>query len=557
MRTIRRLLLGLAAAVAAGSPSAAPDTLDPRLRQGPKPAAVGDAVMVSTQLPIVTETALDVLRRGGNAVDAMITATFLQHVAEYHQVSHWGTMSGLYYEAATGEYHVISGVATRPLASRCGKGDPAKVAIGGVIRALEALAERWGTMSWAEYLQPAVALAEEGVPVSSFMYGIVYDFMQSGSEPTLIDNAEARAFFMPNGFLVPVGERWKMPALAEHLRTLADEGADYMYTGAWGERFVEAARSNGACVAPEDLAEYEVQWQEPVRFGYGAHRMVGSAPPDTGGAFIGLAFNALQHFDLAGRPHYSESAETLELMARVFGRAQDETRLLINDPLAMQVPVDVWTSPAYGELVAQLVRQSHRQPGVSLAAESDDGDAGGGKAETMGSNHNIIVDREGNWFSVLHTMHGGAPNVFIDGVHAWGSSARAFSEGPGRRLVLPITSIMVEKDGKPWLALGSPGYPPQPVAEVLTNILDWDMDPAAAAAAPRFWAWRDGEARIDVESRISDETRRGIKASGLKLEDLGPYYWSTGSMQIVWRDADDGRLHGATDPRRLGWAEGF
>jgi len=116
---------------------------------------------------------------------------------------------------------------------------------------------------------------------------------------------------------------------------------------------------------------------------------------------------------------------------------------------------------------------------------------------------------------------------------------------------------MIEKDGKPWLVVGSPGTPPQPVTQVLTNILDWGMDPVAAAAAPRFWAWRNNEARIDVESRITDATRKGIAASGLKLHDLGPYYWSTGSMQIIWRDAKTGRLHGATDPRRLGWAEGY
>ena len=527
---------------------------DPRLNQGPKPTATGESVMVSTQLPIVTETALDVLRNGGNAVDAMITATFLQHVVDYHQVSHFGTMSGIYFEATTGEYHVISGVGKRPLASRCGKGDPAAVSIGGVVRAMEALAQRWGTLDWADYLAPAIAAAEAGVEVSSFMYGINYHSMQTGQEGSLVTNREAREFYMPDGFLVPVGERWEMPALAEHLRALAEQGADYIYTGPWAEKFVEAARAGGHCVAPEDLAEYQVQWQEPVRFRYGEHTLVGSAPPDTGGAFLGLSMNMLQHFDLAGRAHYSESAETLEIMARVFGRASDETRLAINDPLAMQVPIDIWTDPAYGEIAARLVSQTMRQPGVSLAAPASEG---GDSPEAMGSDHNVIVDADGNWFSVLHTGHGGAPGVFIDGVAATGSTARAFTEGPGRRLVLPITAVMIERDGVPWLAMGSPGMPPQPVTQVLVNILDWGMDPADAAAAPRFWAWRNNEARIDIESRISDEVRAGIRESGLRLNDLGPYFWSTGSMQIIWRDPDTGRLHGATDPRRLGWADGY
>lgn len=527
---------------------------DPRLNQGPKPVAEGASVMVSTQLPIVTETALAVLEAGGNAVDAMITATFLQHVVDYHQVSHFGTMSGIFYEAKTGEYHVISGVGTRPLASRCGEGDPSKVSIGGVVRAMGALADRWGTMDWSEYLQPAIQAASDGVEMSSFMYGVNYKLMQTGESGGLIDNPEARDFYMPEGFLVPVGERWQMPALADHLRQLAAEGPGYMYEGEWADKFVKAARAGGHCVAPEDLAEYEVQWQAPVRFNYRGHSMVASAPPDTGGAFVGLSLNMLQHFDLASRPHYSESAETLEIMARVFGRASEETRRMINDPLAMQVPTDIWVSPEYGEMAANIVKASMRQPGVSLSAsEASLSD----EVMTLGSDHNVIVDAEGNWFSVLHTGHGGAPGVLVDGVRATGSTARALTQGPGRRLVLPITALMIEKEGKPWLAMGTPGMPPQPVTQVLTNILDWGMHPADAAAQPRFWAWLGNEPGIRIESRISDDVRAGIRASGLSLSDLGPYYWSTGSMQIIWRDEETGRLYGSSDPRRLGWPGGY
>lgn len=527
---------------------------DPRLNQGPKPIASGDEVMVSTQLPIVTETALAVLEQGGNAVDAMITATFLQHVVDYHQVSHFGTMSGIYYEASTGEYHVISGVGARPLASRCGERDPSSVSIGGVVKAMGALAERWGTLSWAEYLQPAIDAATEGVEVSSFMYGINYKLMQTGDSGGLINHEGAREFYMPDGFLVPVGERWKMPALADHLSQLADEGPNYMYTGEWADAFVESARAGGHCVAPEDLGEYEVQWQEPVRFTYNGHSMVGSAPPDTGGVLVGLGLNLLQHFNLSDRPHYSESAETLEIMARALGRAQQDTEHMINDPLAMQNPTNVWLSPAYGQVGAELVKSSMRQPGVSLAPSTSEHSE---EERTLGSDHNVIVDAQGNWFSVLHTGHGGAPGVFVDGVRATGSTAPALTEGPGRRLVLPITAIMIEKEGRPWLAMGTPGMPPQPVTQVLTNMLDWEMDPAEAASVPRFWAWSGGEPGIAIESRISDEVRRGIKAAGLPLTDLGPYYWSTGSMQIVWKDPDTGKLYGVSDPRRLGWPAGF
>ncbi len=204
---------------------------DPRLNQGPKKEAVGEKVMVSTQLPIVTEAALKVLREGGNAVDAMITAVFLQHVNDFHQVSHFGTMSAIYYENSTGKFHVISAVSERPLRKPGKRGDPSKVAIGGVVKGLEALAKRFGTKPWASYLEAAIASAEQGVIVTSFMYGINYALFERSD---LIKNKEAREFYMPDGFLVPVGKRWKMPKLAEHLKKVASEGADYMYTGAWG-----------------------------------------------------------------------------------------------------------------------------------------------------------------------------------------------------------------------------------------------------------------------------------------------------------------------------------
>jgi len=141
-------------------------------------------------------------------------------------------------------------------------------------------------------------------------------------------------------------------------------------------------------------------------------------------------------------------------------------------------------------------------------------------------------------------------------VRATGSTARAATAGPGRRLVLPITGIIVAKDGKPWLAMGTPGSPPQPVTAVLVNIIDYRMHPKDAAAAPRFWAFRGGERGVQIESRISDAVRKGMKKSGISITDLGAYNWHTGSMQIIWM-GDDGKLHGATDPRRLGVVVGY
>lgn len=536
------------------------DARDAVYLPGPKAEATGDRVMVSTQLAVVTEAALEVLREGGNAVDAAITATFMQHVHDYHQVSIFGAISGLYYEAATGTYHAFNGMSERPRADRGERGDASIVAIGGTVRTLEALAKRFGTRPWASYLEPAIRSADDGPLVTSFMYGNTFATM----EGDLAQHREVRAFFMPDGHLVPVGHRWKMPALAATLRRVATEGADYMYTGEWGQKFVKEATKRGGRVTLDDMAEYETRWSEPVRFTYRGHEIVTEPAPNKGGLIVAYNLNVLEHFDLKSLGHYSDSPEALEVMARVFGRVEDEMRFAFEDPLSFRNPVDLWLSKEYGRWSAEFVRQTMRLPGVNLAPPapttadaSAAPSAGPATAPSVGSNHNVIVDAQGNWISFLHTMHGGTPGVFIDGVQAVGSRVRSRTAGPGRRILAEVTGTFVARDGRPWLSLGTPGFPPQPVTEVLVNLLDHGMTPGEAAAAPRFWAFLNNDREVRIESRISQAVRDGMAAAGIKVKELVEYDWHVGSMQIVWRDRETGRLHGVTDPRRLGHAAGF
>jgi gamma-glutamyltranspeptidase/glutathione hydrolase len=543
------------------------DPRDPLHNMGSKTEAVGDKVMVSTQLPIVTETALQVLRDGGNAIDAFITAVFLQNVVDYHQVSLFGAMGGLYYEAATGKYHVFESYSERPLAGRCGEGDASKVAIGGKARGLEALAKRFGTREWATYLEPAITAAEEGVLVTSFMYGNNYNSWEN--RDLIQKNERARDFYMPEGHLVGVGHRWKMPALAQTLRKIATEGADYLYTGDWGQKFVEECRKKGYCVCLEDMGGFEVRWSEPVRSTYRGYEILSEPPPKKGGIQIAYNLNILENFDLKSLGHFMESADTLEIMARAFGRVEYDMRMGIADPVAFKIPSSVWLSKDYAKFGAELVKNTTVLPGVDLTppekvTESRRESEKDRLARIIGpleildeSNHNVIVDAEGNWISSLHTGHGGAPGIFIDGIRATGSGFPGQTAGPGRRVSPNSTGTIVAKDGKPWLSLGSPGVPPQPVSQVLVNIIDFGMHPKDAAAAVRFFAYRTNDRVLAIESRISEKVRKEMKARGIKVEELGPYNWHTGSMQIIWRDPETGKLHGVSDPRRLGHAAGF
>ena len=545
------------------------DPAAPEINQGPKSPAVADNGMVSTQLMSSTLAAVEVLENGGNAVDAALTALFVQQVHDYHMVFLFGSMSALVYDAESDRIYAIDAIAGRPLASRVETGNPGAVAIGGTVRGSGALLDRFGTMAWADVLAPSIRAAEEGAIVTSFMYGLNSALWEFGFLGDLRQNAEAREFYMPGGHLVGVGQRWKMPALAETLGKLAEAGPDYMYTGEWGKKFVERATAIGHGVTMEDMAEYEALWLDPVAFTYRGHQLYGSPPPDTGGVEVGFNLNVLENFDLASMGHYSESAETLEVMARAMFRVRSEVEPATRDPRTWNVPVDLWLDKDYGRMGAEYVRQT--MPKIDLSPTTKDGeevadlgrdpDAGDPDLRDLGSDHIVVADRHGNWVSLLHTIHGGAPGVFIDGVRATGSELGGLPVGEGRRLVLPITAIMATRDGKPWLAMGTPGYPPQPITEVLVNILDFGMDPHSAAEAPRFWSFATPERlqaldeTISLETRISNEVRDGLAARGIAIDDQGEYNYHTGSIQIVWR-GEDGRLHGAADPRRLAHAKG-
>ncbi|MEO8362749.1 MAG: gamma-glutamyltransferase, partial [Vicinamibacteria bacterium] len=242
-------------AVVKPTPTTLIDMSDPRINQGPKAVATGDKVMVSTQLQSSTDAALKVLKDGGNAVDAALTALFVQEVADYHMVFLFGSMSALYYDAKTGKTHALVAIGQHPDPDRNGGRGTEQVVIGGTVRGAAALSKRFGSKPWASIVEPAIKEAEDGPLVTSYMYGFNFGLWETGLLGDLRGNAAARAFYMPDGHLVGAGQHWKMPAFAATLREVAKD-PDYMYTGAWGQKFVTAVKKAGMSVTAEDMAEY-------------------------------------------------------------------------------------------------------------------------------------------------------------------------------------------------------------------------------------------------------------------------------------------------------------
>lgn len=548
---------------------------------GPKPVIRGKQAVCSSSQPIVTETMLQVMRGGGNAADAAIAGSLVQAVVEPHMTNHAGSAAILYWDASSGKAYHLNGHGTLvpdmapfrpvpPIGIRFAMpGSNPCAAIPGFMPALGELHRRFGSLPWADLCQPALEWARSGHPVTSFEYGVLqeelrfYTYFPSGRE-----------LFTPVGFLPEVGQTFATPALAETMRRLAEEGPEYFTHGDWARHFVAEANRLGWPISLHDMSAMPPRWQEPLRYFHRGQEIVQFGPPERTGVFTAFVLGVLSHFDLKLMGHYTESAETLYLMAHALRRAHWEVGLLY-DPQSFEVPLEAMLSKEYLQRVAEILW--HSRPKVDLtnhigltsgkpalaSAGLPTGEAGtphqpGGSCELS------LVDAQGNWLQMLNTLQGGGiPGVVVDGVPMVGSHVRTnmtadmsgWFTGGGRYRSI-IGSTMVLQDGQPWLALGTPGNVYGTIPQVLSSILDYGMEPYVAADHPRMDPLRDDYV-LEMESRIPTRVAGGLAAMGIQLLSLPMYDYNMGSFQMCWRDAITGELNSCADPRRAGTAGGF
>ena len=547
------------------------EALAQRAEQGPKAVARSTHAMATSSHPDVTRAILEVLRDGGNAVDAMLTAIPLQHVIEPQMSTLAGGMGGLIYWAETGELiyldaeldHTLDAPAARSMArpSSIGVTSGERIGVPGTVPGLAAAAARYGTRPWKEYFGPAIDAARDGFTMYSFLYGE----MNAAYERIGVHPA-SREKWMPDGFVPPVSDVLRQPLLARTLERLADEGPEYFTVGEWAEAFVAEVNRTGGSITIEEMSGYEPRWSPPVDFSYRGHELRGAPPASTAGILNGMILNVLEHFDLVQMGHYTSSAESLYLIRRAYEQAQLFTTSFVADPRTQDVPVELLLSKDFGRHLASIIRESEPPVIAELGARS--GAAPGVRAPARSydphmytdTNHLVIVDEDGNWVSMTHTVYGDTfgTGLTVQGVGVnSGNTFPGVGAGEGRRVITPFPALMaVDENGVPWLSLGSPGLSSRAVALTLINMLGYGMAPYAAVDAPRF----QGYGRYDdlhIESRIPDEVREGLEARGVQVDLSAPYNWHMGSIQLVRRDIGTGELTGVADPRRAGYAAGY
>jgi len=539
------------------------------------PVVARHGMVVGTE-QLAAEVGISILQQGGNAVDAAVATGFalavtypragnltgggfmLIHLAKQDRqvfIDYRETAP----KAATRDMFLDdNGEVDKKLAyfSHQAAGVPGTVA--GLLYALD----KYGTMSRKQVLAPAIALAEQGFRVS---FALNYEITARGQR--LRSNQEAlRLFFRPDGEAYDIGETWRQPDLAWTLRQISKDGTDGFYKGQVAQRIVAEMKAGGGLITLEDLADYRAVERAPIRGTFRGFEIVSSPPPSSGGVHILQMLNILEGFDLTDMG--PNSAAYLHVLAESMKLAYADRSKFLGDPDFVNVPVAELTDPAYATRQRQLIDPNRATPssdilpGKVLAPESYD------------TTHFNVADRHGNVVSNTYTLNAS----FGSGIAVPGTGMLLNNEMPdfavrpnhpnlfglvqgeahsiagGKRPVSSMSPTIVFRDGKPWLATGSPGGSRiiNIVVQTLLNAMVFDMNVATAGISPRIHhQWQPDV--ILAEQGISPDTVKLLEAKGHRVEQTNRTIGRTQSIGFR-----DGRLYGATDTRRpQGWVAGY
>ena len=510
--------------------------------------------MVATSQPLASSAALGVLRDGGNAFDAAVAASAVLSLVEPHMTGLGGDLFALFWSADEGRLVGLdaSGRAGADMTPERIRADgfedvpyqgPGSVTVPGAIAGWAALNERYGALPLARVLAPAIALAEEGFPLSPIIAR-----QWAAEEDLLSEDPGATATYLPGGSAPAAGEWFTNPDLARSLRLVAEQGPDAMYGGELGRRIVEGLRPMGGYLTLDDLAAMEVEWVEPISTDYRGWT-VWELPPAGQGVAALQMLELLEPYDLAAMGH--NSAEYLHHLIEAKKIAfADLAHVADRDHL--EVTPDRLLDPAYLEERRALLDadRAGEQPEPGEFATS---------TETV---YLAVADAEGNMVSFIHSIY----EYFGSGVVIPGTGFVLQNRGagftledghpnqvaPGKRPFHTLIPGFLTRDGQPVAAFGVMGgsMQPQGHVQVVANLVDFGMDPQAAIDAARFR--HRGGLRVAIEN-VTPGLRSRLEAMGHEITE-----WESvafGGGQLVMR-LNRGWA-GASDARKDGLAVGY
>jgi gamma-glutamyltranspeptidase/glutathione hydrolase len=525
---------------------------------GIKELATSKLSMVTTAHPFATNAGLEMLRRGGNAMDAAIAATMVVAVLDAGLTSLGGGAQLTYYQAKTNTTIVIN---LEPNAFRDDvmPYNPERdnltgrsIRVPGSFAGLHLAVQKYGVLPWKEVIDPAIFYAENGFP----LYGAAYTAVRRNYE-TLTLHPSATQLFAPDGFLPPVGALFKQPELADTLKKIGEQGPDYFYKGPFAAEMVKAIREIGGKATLEDFSSYRPLEFEPIRGTYRGYELAGPPPPATGIVSIIEGLNILENVDLKILGHYSKSADSMQWLIETLRVMFNDARKYTGVPEFDRTLGQALISKTYAKRQYEFIRhkieetrrQSKEKTQVAFAAAGDER-----RDPELGTNHASVVDKDGNVCSITNTIYGvvfSYVGLYVRGVLLNG--AGIFPSQPGERIVTPMAPLIVFRNAKPYFATGSAGGTLNTFLTTL-NVLAWDKNYKEAQEAVRLRAPDLTADKIFIEHRIEEGVAEELKKRGYHIEWLGPY--SMPNAQMAGIDPNTGIRYGAADPRVVGKAAG-
>ena len=555
------------------------------LAGGLRPVHEKHAVVVSVHEE-ASKAGAEIMRKGGNAVDAAVATGFA--LAVVHPAA--GNIGGggfMLVRMATGETHFLDYREKAPKAASRNmyldeKGDviPNASLIGykaagvpGSVAGMVYAQQHWGKLPLRTVMEPAIQLARDGVHLT-------YEEAQSMREKHLADFPDSKRIFQRDGQYYEAGEIFRQPELAHTLERIAANPEDF-YKGAMARELAEEMKRGGGLITAEDMSEYEVKERQPIRGTYRGYDVISAPPPSSGGVTLLETLNILEGYNLSAMGN--RSADAIHLTAEAFRRSFYDRAEFLGDPDFSQLPIPQLMDKKYAAAWRTSLDMTRSSLSKELRRPSGFGDLDRQAAahspyegpEAENTTHYSVVDQQGNAVSVTTTLNDGFGSRVTAGKlgfllndemddftskpgvpNGYGLiQGEANSIAPGKRPLSAMAPTIVLKDGKLFLVLGSPGGPRiiSTVANILMGVVDFGLDIQAAVNAPRFHhQWEPDQIYVERVG-ISPDTIKLLEARGHMIRVEG--YWSDGECIAV--DPKTGELLGAPDGRNGGKAVGF
>lgn len=534
-----------------------------------------DRFMVASANPVASNAGYEILRRGGSAMDAIIAMQLVLNLTEPQSSGIGGGAFTVYYDKNTHRLTTYDGRETAPSKAKPGRfmhdGRPMNygaavnsglsVGVPGVLRMFELAHRQQGKLPWAELFQPAIGIADAGFLVSPRLHA-----MLAKNDALAQQKAAAAHYFDKQGNPWPVGYRLKSPAFAQVLREIAGQGADAFYRGGIARDIVDAVRQHDSPgdLTLADMAGYEAKEREPVCGAYRDFRVCGMSAPSSGVVGVVQMLGILESFPMAD--FAPNSVQAVHYFSEAGRLAYADRDFYVADPDFVDVPVDALIDSNYLKARAALINP-HQSMGVAPPGDPVSRLAQKGRdasLEIPSTSHVVAVDADGDVASMTTTIESAfGSKIFVRGF-LLNNQLTDFSLVPtddqgkpvanriegGKRPRSTMAPIIVFRDGKPYMAVGSPGGSAimNYVAKTLVGVMDWGLNIQQAIALPNFGS-RNKETELE---------------KGTSLEGVAEALQKMGHV-VAWREfpsglqgivIDEQGLSGGADPRREGTVKG-